>query len=122
MTVPVSSTNIGSGIFTASASKGCSLKGSEGPALASACCAEASVEVSAIPTLFFGVVLEDLIVSKTSSTFTILFLFGVIVGPFWIFAAPTFTIGLKTSDAFSVVGFFSKLKKDQEGAAGKATP
>src|SRR5688572_6600057 len=42
--------------------------------------------------------LEDLIVSKTSNTLTILFLFGVTVGPFLIFATSISTEGLKISD------------------------
>ena len=44
--------------------------------------------------------LEDLIVSKTSSTLTILFLFGVTAGPFWLFAASIFAEGLKIFDVF----------------------
>jgi hypothetical protein len=44
--------------------------------------------------------LEDLIVSKTSSTLTILFLFGVAAGPFWLLAASTFDEGLKMSNVF----------------------
>jgi hypothetical protein len=61
-----------------------------------------------VSTIFFGVVLEDLIVSKTSSTLTILFLFGVTAGPFWFFAASIFAEGLKISDVFvsSVLGFY----------------
>ena len=55
--------------------------------------------------------LEDLIVSKTSNTLTILFLFGVAVGPFLIFAASISTEGLKISDilAPSVVVFASSI-------------
>jgi hypothetical protein len=85
--------------------------GSEGPASVSDCCFEASatkasVCTSEVSTIFFGVVLEDLIVSKTSSTLTNLFLFGVTAGPFWLFAASIFAEGLKTSDVFvsSVLG------------------
>ena len=43
---------------------------------------------------------EDIIVSKTSSTFTILFLFGVTNGPFWIFLVSAFAEGLKISNIF----------------------
>ena len=56
---------------------------------------------SEVSTIFFGVVLEDLIVSKTSSTLTILFLFGVTAGPFWLFVASVFAGGLKISDVFT---------------------
>jgi hypothetical protein len=59
-----------------------------------------SVSASEVSTVFFGVVLEDLIVSKTSSTLTILFLFGVTFGPFSIFATSISTEGLKISDIF----------------------
>ena len=52
---------------------------------------------SEVSTIFFVVVLEDLIVSKTSSTLTILFLLGVTAGPFWLFAASIFAEGLKIS-------------------------
>jgi hypothetical protein len=45
-------------------------------------------------------VLEDLIVSKTSSTLTILFLLGVTAGPLWLFVVSVFAEGLKTSDVF----------------------
>jgi hypothetical protein len=45
-------------------------------------------------------VLEDFIVSKTSSTLTILFLLGVTAGPFWLVAASIFAEGLRTSDVF----------------------
>jgi hypothetical protein len=45
-------------------------------------------------------VLEDFIVSNTSSTLTILFLLGVIAGPFWVFGTSISTEGLKISDVF----------------------
>jgi hypothetical protein len=45
--------------------------------------------------------LEDLIVSKTSNTLTILFLFGVTVGPFLISATSISPEGLKISDIFT---------------------
>ena len=50
---------------------------------------------------------EDLIVSSTSSTLTILFLFGVTAGPFWFFIVSTLAEGLKISNIFvpSVLGF-----------------
>jgi hypothetical protein len=41
-----------------------------------------------------------LIVSKTSSTLTILFLLGVTAGPVWLFVVSVFAEGLKTSDVF----------------------
>jgi hypothetical protein len=82
--------------------------GSEGPASASAsgCCFEASATKASIDTpevsrVFFGVMLEDLIVSRTSNTLTILFLFGVTVGPIWIFPVSTFAEGPETSDDFA---------------------
>jgi hypothetical protein len=50
---------------------------------------------------WFGVMLEDLIVSKTSNTLTILFLFGVTVGPFLISATSISPEGLKISDIFT---------------------
>jgi hypothetical protein len=118
--VSVSSTKIGSGIFifsvasvmfVSSVSKGFTLAASEGPASVSNCCFEASaptasVDTSEVSTVFFGVMLEDLIVYKTSNTLIILFLFGVTVGPFWLFSVSIFAEGLKTSDvfAFSVLG------------------
>jgi hypothetical protein len=79
--------------------------GSEGPASVSNCCFKASatktsVDISEASTVFFGVMLEDLIVSKTSSTLTILFLFGVAAGPFWLFVASIFVGGLKISNVF----------------------
>jgi hypothetical protein len=51
--------------------------------------------------------LEDLIASKTSNTLTILFLFGVTVGPFWLFSDSIFAKGLKISNvsASSVFAF-----------------
>ena len=55
-------------------------------------------EVSAI---FLGVVLEDLIISKTSSTLTILFLLGFTARPLWLFVASVFAEGLKISDVFA---------------------
>jgi hypothetical protein len=61
---------------------------------------KASVCTSEDSTIFFGVVLEDFIVSKTSSTLTILFLLGVTAGPFWLVAASIFAEGLRTSDVF----------------------
>jgi hypothetical protein len=83
------------------------LAGSEGPASVSAWCfvASASEVVVSICTLgisaiFFGVVLEDFLVSNTSRTLTIPFLLGVIVGPFWVFGTSTSAEGLKISDVF----------------------
>jgi hypothetical protein len=69
-------------MFVSSVSKGFTLVGSEGPASVSNCCFEASapkasVDTSEVSTVFFGVMLEYLIVSKTSNTLTILFLLGV---------------------------------------------
>jgi hypothetical protein len=87
--------------------------GSEGPASASAsgCCFEASATKASVDTpevsrVFFGVMLEDLIVSRTSNTLTILFLFGVTVGPIWLFPVSTFAERPETSDVFasSVLG------------------
>jgi glucose uptake protein GlcU len=49
---------------------------------------------------FFGVELEDFIVSSTSRTLTILFLLGVIAGPFWVFGTSISAEGLKISDVF----------------------
>jgi hypothetical protein len=91
--------------FCFSASKDFTLAGSEGPVSISGCCFEASatkasVCASEILTIFFGCVLEDLIVSKTSSTLTILFLLGVTAGPVWLFVVSVFAEGLKTSDVF----------------------
>jgi Mn2+/Fe2+ NRAMP family transporter len=50
--------------------------------------------------IFFGVVLEDFIVSNTSRTLTILFLLGVTARPFLVFSTSTFAEGLKISDVF----------------------
>ena len=63
--------------------------------------------------------LEDLIVSSTSSTLTILFLFGVTAGPFWIFVVSTFAEGLKTSDIFdpSADPFASSIFSDDGASA-----
>src|SRR5688572_11123282 len=74
-------------IFSASLSKDFIFAGSEGPASASVSCSgalvpEISVVVSGMTAAFFGGVLEDLIVSSTSSTLAILFLFGVTAGTF----------------------------------------
>jgi hypothetical protein len=94
--VSISSTKIGSdififsvafAIFASSVSKGFTLVGSEGPASVPVCCFEASAtdasaDASEVSAVFFGVMLEDLIVYKTSNTLTILFLFGVTIGPF----------------------------------------
>jgi uncharacterized membrane protein YeiH len=81
------------------------LAGSEGPVSISGCCFEASatkasVCASEVLTIFFGGVLEDLIVSKTSSTLTILFLLGVTAGPVWLFVESVFAEGFKTSHVF----------------------
>jgi hypothetical protein len=88
--------------------------GSEGPASVSDWCLEASaleasICTSEVSTIFFGVVLEDFIVSKTSSTLTILFLLGVIARPFWLFGASTFAEGLKTSYVLVSVAFGSSI-------------
>jgi hypothetical protein len=97
-----------------SASKDFTLAGSEGPASVSDCCFEASATkaseyTSEVLTIFFGVVLEDLIVSKTSSTLTILFLLGVTDGPLWLFVALVFAGGLKTSDVFTSSALVSSI-------------
>jgi hypothetical protein len=68
-----------------------------------------SVCTSEVLTIFFGVVLEDLIVSKTSSTLTILFLLGVTAGPLWLFVASVFAGGLKTSDVFTSSALVSSI-------------
>ena len=60
-------------------------------------------------TIFFEVVLEDFIVSKTSSILTILFLLGVTTGPFWLFAASIFVEGLKISYVLVSVAFGSSI-------------
>jgi hypothetical protein len=101
----ISSTRIGFVIFSSSVSKDFTFVGSEGPASASVSCSGALVSkilvfASEVSTVFFGVVLEDLIVSRTSSTLAILFLFGVTAGPFWFFIVSTFAEGLKTYDIF----------------------
>jgi hypothetical protein len=54
-------------------------------------------------------VLEDFIVSKTSRTLTILFLLGVIDGPFWLFGASAFAEGLRISDVFVSSAFGSSI-------------
>jgi hypothetical protein len=87
--VPVSSAKICSAISVFLASKDFTLVGSEGPASVSdysfeASASKVSVCTSEVLAIFFGVVLENLIVSKTSSTLTILFLLGVAAGPFWL--------------------------------------
>jgi hypothetical protein len=64
---------------------------------------------SEVLAIFFGVVLEDLIVSKTSSTLTILFLLGVTAGPFWLFVASVFAEGLKISDDFTSSALVSSI-------------
>ena len=111
-TTLISSTRIGSVIFSSSVSKDFTFVGSEGPASVSACCfgalvSKISVSASEVSTVFFGVVLEDSIVSRTSNTVTILFLFGVTAGPFWFFIVSTLAEGLKISNIFvpSVLGF-----------------
>jgi hypothetical protein len=73
--------------FSSSVSKDFIFAGSEDPASASVSCSgalvsEISVFASEMAVVFFGGVLEDLIVSSTSSTFAILFLFGVTAGTF----------------------------------------
>jgi hypothetical protein len=112
--VPVSSLKICSAISVFSASKDFTLAGSEGPASVSDCGFEASASkvsvcISEVLAIFFGVVLEDLIVSKTSSTLTILFLLGVTAGPFWLFVASVFAEGLKISDVFTSSALVSSI-------------
>jgi uncharacterized membrane protein YeiH len=107
--VPVSSAKICSAIFVFSASKDFTLAGSEGPVSISGCCFEASttkasVCASEVLTIFFGGVLEDLIVSKTSSTLTILFLLGVTAGPVWLFVVSVFISSALDFSIFSVAG------------------
>src|SRR5699024_10656955 len=85
---------------------GITLVGSEGPTSTSVCCfgalaTDTSASASEVSAVFSGVVLGSLIVSKTSNTLTILFLFGVTVGPFLIFAASIPSEGLKISDIFA---------------------
>jgi hypothetical protein len=53
-----------------------------------------------VSAIFFGVVLEDFIVSNTSRTLTILFLLGVIAEPFWVFGTSTSAEVLQISDVF----------------------
>jgi hypothetical protein len=82
-----SSTKVGSDIFSSSVSKDFIFVGFEDPPSASVSCSgalvsEISVFASGMATVFFGGVLEDLIVYRTSSTLTILFLFGVTAGTF----------------------------------------
>jgi hypothetical protein len=86
-----------------------SLMGSEGPASVSAWCfvvsaSEVVVSICAFgaSAIFLGVELEDFIVSSTSRTLTILFLLGVIAGPFWVFGTSTSAEGLKISDVLSL--------------------
>jgi hypothetical protein len=112
--VPVSSAKICSVVSISSASKDFTLVGSEGPASVSDWCFEASAPkasicTSEVSTIFFGVVLQDFIVSKTSSTLTILFLLGVIAGPFWLFGASIFAKGLKISYVLVSVAFGSSI-------------
>jgi hypothetical protein len=88
--------------------------GSEGPASVSDWCFEASAPkasicTSGISAIFFGVVLEDFIVSNTSNTLTILFLLGVIAGPFWLFHTSIFAEGLKISDVLVSLAFGSSI-------------
>jgi hypothetical protein len=94
--VSISSTKVGSdififpvafAIFVSSASKGITLVGSECPVSIPVCyfgasATDTSASASEVSAVFFGVVLGSLIVSKTSNTLTIIFLFGVTVGPF----------------------------------------
>jgi hypothetical protein len=91
------------------------LAGSEGPASVSAWCFEASAPKALICTSevspnFFGVMLEDFIVSNTSSTLTILFLLGVVIGIG--IGTSIFAEGLRISDVFvsspSVLLFFRR--------------
>jgi hypothetical protein len=103
--VPVSSAKICSAASVSLVSKDFTLAGSEGPASVSAWCfvasaSEASIYTLGVSAIFFGVVLEDFIVSNTSRTLTILFLLGVIAGPFWVFGTSTSVKGLKISDVF----------------------
>jgi hypothetical protein len=84
---PISSTKIGSVISFSSVSKDFIFAGPEEPASASVFCSgalvsEISVFASGMAVVFFGGVLEDLIVYSISSTFAILFLFGVTAGTF----------------------------------------
>jgi hypothetical protein len=64
---------------------------------------------SEVLAIFFGAVLEDLIVNKTSSTLTILFLLGVTAGPLLLFVASVFAEGLKTSDVFTSSALVSSI-------------
>jgi hypothetical protein len=88
-------------------SKDFSLAGSEGPASASVWLFAASASdgfvsicVFDASAVFLGVVLEDFIVSSTSSTLTILFLLGVVVRSFCAFGTVTSAEGLITSNIF----------------------
>jgi hypothetical protein len=112
--VPVSSVKICSAVYVSLVSKDSTLAGFEGPASASAWCFEASAPkasicTSGVLTIFFGVVLEDFIVSNTSSISTILFLLGVNAGPFWLFGTSTFAEGLKISDVLVSLAFGSSI-------------
>jgi hypothetical protein len=93
--------------FFFSGFQGFSLAGSEGPAsasvrlfVASASDGFVSICVSDALAVFLGVVLEDFIVSSTSSTLTILFLLGVAVRSFCAFGTVTSAEGLITSNIF----------------------
>jgi hypothetical protein len=59
-----------------------------------------SICVFGASAVFFGVVLEDFIVSSTSSTLTILFLLGVAVRSFCAFGTVIPAEGLVTSNIF----------------------
>jgi hypothetical protein len=112
--VPVSSTKICSAASVSLVSKDFTLAGSEGPASVLAWCFEASASKASICTsgvsaIFFGVVLEDFIVSNTSSTLTIFFLLGVNAGPFWLFGTSTYAEGLKISDVLVSLAFGSSI-------------
>jgi hypothetical protein len=127
--VPFSSTKICSAasVSFSIVSKDITLAGSEDPASVSAWCFVASasetvVSICALGTsaIFFGVVLEDYIVSNTSRTLTILFLLGVIAGPFWIFGTSTLAKVLKIFDVFVPSALGSPILSAFGDAAGSS--
>jgi hypothetical protein len=98
--VPVSSAKICSATSVSLVSKDFTLVGSEGPASASARCfvasaPKASIYTSGVSAIFFGVVLEDFIVSSTSRTLTIFFFWGSPLNLFEFVALQLLLKGLK---------------------------
>jgi hypothetical protein len=106
-----------------------SLMGSEGPVSASARLIVASASVSFVSVsiydfealaIFSGVELEVFIVSSTSNTLAILFLFGVAARSFCIFGASTPTEGLRISHVFVSSGLGSSIFSAFGIAAGSS--